>query len=266
MAHKDGRVLARENEIKILRSLYRFGWLRTRDLAVLVWQRWKNRPESACPNLLQAEPTQSGLRMAQRTLKRMKSRRLVLDALAPDGSVIYTLAEAGVRVLSHLGLAAASGKDLIRGVSAGYFRHRCIANEIAIAAIVQGYRISTEREIARGLWLGKANGYGGKKPDVLIRHDKSAWWVEVEKSRKNTKEYANLVKWLSGVLRQSYHHGSLVMDGQGTTLEKLVFVCTPVFQNKLYKDLEKAGWGKRQIDGKVKFETSLYHFKDILFR
>jgi hypothetical protein len=266
MVHKDGRVLARENEIKILRSLHRFGWLRTRDLAVLVWQRWKNRPESACPNLLQAEPTQSGLRMAQRTLKRMKSRCLVLDALAPDGSVIYTLAEAGVRVLSHLGLAAASGKDLIRGVSAGYFRHRCIANAIAITAIIQGYRVSTEREIARGLWMGKANGYGGKKPDVLIRHDKSAWWVEVEKSRKNAKEYANLVRWLSGVLRQSNKQEILVMDAQGITLEKLVFVCTSVFQNKLYKDLEKLGWGRYLVDEKVKFQASLYSFKDIFFK
>mgnify|MGYP000853832867 FL=1 len=44
MTNKDGRAIARENEVRVLRALHRFGWLRTRDLAVLVWQRWARSP------------------------------------------------------------------------------------------------------------------------------------------------------------------------------------------------------------------------------
>lgn len=44
MKVKDGRAIAHDNEVRVLRALHRFGWLRTRDLAALVWQHWHARP------------------------------------------------------------------------------------------------------------------------------------------------------------------------------------------------------------------------------
>ncbi len=89
--HKDGRITARENEIRVLRALHRCGWLRTRDLAALVWQDWARNPAGE-PSLKPPTSTASGLRMAQRTLRRLRDKRLVLSSHAPDGSIIYALA------------------------------------------------------------------------------------------------------------------------------------------------------------------------------
>ena len=55
MKTKDGRALARENELNVMRALHRFGWLRTRNLAALVWQRWARNPAEV-PSLCQATP------------------------------------------------------------------------------------------------------------------------------------------------------------------------------------------------------------------
>ncbi|MEZ0246991.1 MAG: hypothetical protein ACAH09_10170, partial [Methylophilaceae bacterium] len=78
MTNKDGRAIARANEVRVLRALHRFGWLRTRDLAALVWQRWANQPAEK-HNLQPPIATASGLRMAQRTLRRLRDKRLVLS-------------------------------------------------------------------------------------------------------------------------------------------------------------------------------------------
>jgi hypothetical protein len=90
----DGRIIATENEIHVLRALHRFGWLRTRDLAALIWQRWKSRliGEAA---LRPPVATASGLRMAQRTLRQLADARQVLRGKALDDSLIYALSEAG---------------------------------------------------------------------------------------------------------------------------------------------------------------------------
>ncbi len=264
MTNKDGRAIARENEVRVLRALHRFAWLRTRDLAALVWQRWARSPAGE-PDLKPPVATDTGLRMAQRTLKRLRDKRLVLSSRAPDGSVIYALAEAGARALQHIGVPATTGKDLMRTFSTAHYRHRCIANEIAVGSILAGYRVSTEREIAQGLWLGGEDGIAGKKPDVLIRSGNTVWWVEVERSRKNAKDYARLLQWLGAVAQDAFRATGPVLLGEKVRWGKLVFICTPAFQAKLTRDLTAAGWKKIHIDALVSFETSLYRFEDISF-
>lgn len=261
---KDGRITARDNEIRVLRALHRFGWLRTRDLAALVWQRWARNPAEA-PSFKPAVPTASGLRMAQRTLRRLRDKRLVLSSRAPDGSTIYALAEAGVHGLQQVGIAAASGKDFMRSFSSGHFRHRCIANEVAIGAIIKGYRVSTEREIAKGLWIGGESGIEGKKPDVLLRGGDSVWWVEVEKSRKNSKDYVSLLKWLGKVARDAFGAAGGELLGNKVRWNRVVFICTPAFQARLSKDLAAAGWKQSHLDALLLFQSTLYSFKDIVF-
>lgn len=264
MSNKDGRAIARENEVRVLRALHRFGWLRTRDFAVLVWQRWARNPAGE-PDLKSPVPTPSGLRMAQRTLKRLRDKRLVLSSRAPDGSVIYALAEAGARALQQIGVAAATGKDMMRSFSSAHYRHRCIANEIAVGGIVEGFRASTEREIAQGLWLGGEQGVAGKKPDVLLRSGDTAWWVEVERSRKNAKDYARLLKWLGTVAQDAFRATGSTLLGEKMRWGRVVFICTPAFQAKLTRDLTASGWTKAHFDAFLKFEACLYCFGDILF-
>jgi len=260
MQTKDGRLLARENEIRVLRALHRFGWLRTRDLAALVWTRWQRQPAGA-PALMPHLASASGLRMAQRTLRRLADARQVLSGKAPDGSVIYALAEAAARRLQQLGVPAATGKDLVRSFSTGQFRHRAIANEIAISGIIAGFRVSTEREIAQDKWFGGVNGVAGKKPDVLLAGGGQVWWVEVERSRKNASDYAKLLKWLGTVISDANHR--LLVNGQRWA--KVVFVCTPAFQARLLRDLEAASWKKSAVDAMISFSTTLYKFEDIAF-
>lgn len=263
MQTKDGRTIARENEVRVLRALHRFGWLRTRDLAALVWQRWEKHPVSV-PDFKPAAASASGMRMAQRTLSRLAGARQVLQGQAPDGSVIYSLSEGGARRLQQFGVPAASGKDLIRSFSTAQFRHRCVANEIAIGSIVAGFRVSTEREIAQDRWLGGADGIAGKKPDVLLNGDGQIWWVEVEKSRKNAKDYARLLSWLATMGNDALRLSGPTLLGDSLRWAKVVFVCTSAFQEKLCRDLTAAGWKKGSIDSLIMFKPSLYSFKDIL--
>lgn len=266
MTNKDGRVVAKENEVRVLRALHRFGWLRTRDLAALVWQAWNTAPATA-PNLKPVAAPPGGLRMAQRTLRRMHDKRLVLRGRAPDGGQIYALAEAGKQALQEMGIRAASGKDLVRTFSGAFYRHRCIANEIAVAAILDGFKVSTERETAQGLWLGGEAGIAGKRPDALIRTREAIWWVEVERSRKNSKDYARLLKWLQRVAQDVMQPGGTGARLLGEKLQwrKVIFICTPTFRNKLLKDLSEQGVKKVFVETLLSFETELYNLEGISF-
>ena len=264
MSKKDGRQIARENETRVLRALHRFGWLRTRDLAALCWRRWASRP-SGPPSVGLTPPTASALRMAQRTMRRLRDARLVITGQGPDGSVIYALSEGGARALKDAGVTAISGKDLVRGFSAAYYRHRSISNQIAISGMVQGYRASTEREIAQGLWLGGEVGIAGKRPDVLLRSGNQVWWIEVEKSRKNAKDYKALLIWLGKVLQDSTRRDGSRLLPPGQVWGRVVFICTPAFEGKLRRDLEDQGWTRRQVDMLSCFESALYTVEDTLF-
>ncbi|MDA8095794.1 MAG: replication-relaxation family protein [Betaproteobacteria bacterium] len=264
MQNRDGRALARENEIRVLRALHRFGWLRTRDVAALAWQRWARNPTTE-PSLRRPMPTATGLRMAQRTLKRLREKRQVLRSRAPDGSLIYALAEAGARILKQNGVAAITGKDQMRTFSSAHYRHRCIANEIAVGAIVEGFRTATEREVAQGLWLGGEDSIAGKKPDVLLRGDGRVWWVEVERSRKNARDYGRLLQWLGVVGRDAFRQSGPELLRDGLRWAKVVFICTEAFCARLCRDLAAAGWKKNHIDTLLRFEMSLYTFEDISF-
>lgn len=265
MITRDGRAVARENELRVLRALHRFGWLRTRDLAVLVWQRWLAQALASGPDLTPRQPTAAALRMAQRTLRRLRVGRQVLSSRAPDGSTLYALAESGARSLQAIGIAASSGKDLLREFSSSHFRHRCIANEIAIAAIVDGFRASTERETAQGLWFGGAGGVAGKRPDAVLRDGGRVWWVEVERSRKNAKDYSRLLDWLNVVVEDAARDEGSKLLGTNHMWVKVVFVCVPAFRNKLSRDLVARGWQRYELDSLLLFETSLYKFEDINF-
>jgi len=220
------------------------------------------------PRLEAPVATASDLRMAQRTLRRLADSRQVLRGQGPDGSVIYALSEAGARRLQHMGVAATTGKDLVRAFSTAHFRHRTIANMIAIRALSDGYGVSTEREVSQGKckYLGGVEGIAGKKPDVLLRgYDGRVWWCEVERSRKNAKEYARLLKWLDAVAADAASTSGSKLLGNDLKWGKVIFVCTRAFRAKLTRDLMAKGWKKSALDALVAFSTELYRFEDIVF-
>ncbi|HDR9271203.1 hypothetical protein ISF61_22075 [Burkholderia pseudomallei] len=264
MTARDGRIIAREREERLLKSLARFGFLRTRDCAALR-PVWANGATGA-PSLKAPVATASDIRMAQRTLRRLLGARQVLRGQGPDGSVIYALSEAGARRLQHTGVAAETGKDLVRAFSSAHFRHRTIANMIAIRGLLDGYRVSTEREASQGRCLGGIEGIAGKKPDVLLRGaDGRVWWCEVERSRKNAKEYAKLLKWLDAVAADAANASGSKLLGRGLEWGKVIFICTRAFRAKLTRDLLVKGWKKSALDTLIEFSTELYRFEDIVF-
>ncbi|KVF76645.1 hypothetical protein WJ22_26395 [Burkholderia vietnamiensis] len=263
MTARDGRIIAREREQKLLHSLSRFGFLRTRDCAALrpVW----GRGATGEPNLEAPVATASDVRMAQRTLRRLFEAHQVLRGQGPDGSVIYALAEAGARRLQQAGIAATTGKDLVRAFSSAHFRHRTIANEIAIRGLLDGYKIESERELSQGKSV-IGDGIAAKKPDVLLRGaDKRIFWIEVERSRKNAKDYAKLLKWLDTVAADAADASGSKLLGAGLRWGKVIFVCTRAFRAKLTRDLIAKGWKKSALDALIRFETTLYRFEDIVF-
>jgi hypothetical protein len=194
----------------------------------------------------------------------MRDGRLVLQAHGPDGSTIYALAEGGARQLQDAGVAACSGKDAARNLSGGYFFHRCIANQLAIAGIVQGYRVATEHEVARGLWTGGEAGLAGKRPDVIWRDGGQWLWFEVERSRRNSTDYARLLAWLDEVHRLM-QGGRLAQTIAGIVSLRVVFICSPQFSAKVTGDLLARRWTGNDIEKLLVFETSLYDLKERVF-
>lgn len=256
MAKLDGQLMAQRNDLQLLKALHKFGWLRTRDIALVIWMHSK-RPRGE----FQITPitiTPSALRMAQRTLARLRHDHKVIRVQAPDSSWIYGLSEAGARQLIGHGIPAKSGKDLVRRVSLSYYHHRRLANEISILAKLQGYRVNSELEIAAGQWLGGLGGVKGKKADVVIRDGKLVWWVEVERSRRNQRDYSKLICWLNAMWPINQAANINVDLPGGHTLIKVVFVGSDAFMNKLIEDLKKTGWDDAMIQQRILPIRSLY--------
>lgn len=262
--HRDGREVAIEQQTSILRLLHRFGWLRAKDLASLTEGGASKAPPKQGPNLQPVVAGSVGVRRVQRHLVKLRELRLVLMSQAPNGSWIYALSEKGARTLQGLGLSASTGKDMLRRYHAAFFLHRNVANEVAISALYQGFSISTEREIAQGKWMGGRDGILGKRPDVAIRSGSDAWLVEVERSHRNRKDYAHLLAFLDGVW-QGCRVGQSADLGNGHRLRQVIFVSTQGFATKLSKDLLGHGWSAEELAVRVRFEVSLYSFKDIAF-
>lgn len=249
MTQPDGREIARQNEQRALKALHKFGWLRTRDLAALLWMKGGAKPQRFALEPIIVAP--SAYRMAQRTLARLRQQRCVIWLQAPDGSTIYGLSEGGARHLVGLGIPAHPGKNLVRRVSLSHYHHRRLANELAILAQLQGYRVASETEIAAGTWLGGYQGVAGKKPDVLVRDGKRVWWLEVERSRRNKRDYVKLLDWLRALWPdRSRADAPAVLPG-GHGLGQVVFVCTGAFIDRVMADLKAQGWNDAQIISRI---------------
>ncbi|MGV8990732.1 MAG: hypothetical protein ACOH1Q_04935 [Thiobacillus sp.] len=185
---------------------------------------------------------------------------------APDGSRIYGLSESGARHLVGMGVPAKSGKDHIRRVSLSFFQHRRLANEIAICALLQGFRANSEHEIAKGEWLGGVKGVQGKKPDVVVRGGSGsgkyvAFW-EVERSRRNFRDGEKLLSWIKTMWPPGHAVGTPAELPGGYKLNKVLFIANAAFIERLTTELGDAGWTEKMIANRIHAVKSLYVTED----
>lgn len=246
------------NRLRILKFLNRFGWLRTRDIASLTWPPTIKGYANQMPNFTAAQATSGGLRMAQRTMRHLLEQGFVLRTKAPDGAVIYALAQKGADILKRTGIEARSGKDLLRPHSFSYYRHRCISTEVAISALLQDCKVTTELELTKGSPF--INSELHKTPDVLIRSYGTWCWVEVERSRRNQTDYLRLLRWLNSI-----RNDPKLALAEHVRPEHfvVVFICVLAFKKRLSTDLLREGWSNREIESLIDFKTDLYTFEVI---
>lgn len=254
---RDGREAAQRNEARTLKYLYRFGFLRTRDIAALVWRTSKTHAGKGQFAATPITVSPSSLRMGQRTLARLLAARLVIRHTAPDGANLYGLSEGGARFLREQGIPAQSSRHWLRRFSPNQYHHRRLSTELAIMAIQQGFRVVTEREIAMGQWFGGQTGIAGKKPDAIIRSGPSVWWVEVERSRKNGADYTKLLAWLGVMWQGQDAYAAPPLTG-GFSLQQVVFLAAPAFTQRLAEDLARRGWEINSIEQRIMSIPLLY--------
>jgi len=194
--------------------------------------------------------------------ERVKS---ILSSTTPDNSHIYALSQKGANHLNAVDINSTSGKDLLRFFSFDQYRHRVISNEIAISALLQGFKVFTEREIAQNKWHFDKAGFFGKKPDCFIENKEYGWWIEVERSRKNQKDYIFLLDWLNAIFQSCQRPHEKPAIGRKIGIQKIVFICTPIFEKRVIADLIKIGWNEEQVYLRLIFLTSLYSFRQTCF-
>lgn len=257
MTKLDGRALARRNEHKILKLLHRLGWARSREAACL-WLPSRSTPPRGGFDPAPILVPGSALRMAQRTIGRLREQRLVFTHMGPDGSHLYALTEGGARMLKGMGIPATSGKDWLHRFSMAQYHHRRLSNELAILAMLQGYRIKTDREIAQGAGVGGMEGVQSKRADVTARSGQTLYWGEVVRSRVNARDYTHLLEWIDGLWVTGRNIWLPAPLPEGLELAQVIFLADRAFSERLTSDLKSRGWSDELIAHRLKFKLSLY--------
>jgi len=168
------------NDTKGLLFVHQFGWLRTAELAKLMW------PHSPANR-------QAADRVARGWIK----RQLVIVRDLPDGSGrALVLATAGVRLLAENGIDAETGKDIGRFNTDSWqppatWRHDLIAHGVLCELHRLGYKVYPEKELRRRAESDK------KIPDGFAAKGDIGIWLEVENARKTGHEMHKLADALS---------------------------------------------------------------------
>lgn len=106
----DGRSVAENNEVEVLKAVRYFGHLRRSEVARAVWPRSSHR---------------SAYLMAQRTVKRMVDKGYLLERANTLGSISLVLASKGVARLRECNITSVEGYDM-SSISGPQFFHRTV--------------------------------------------------------------------------------------------------------------------------------------------
>ena len=171
--------LARETEEKTLHWLKRFGYLTSKQLALLLFEDGRHTSKAAVT------------RLAQYTLKRLEDGGFLVADKKPCNPAYYAMSLRGCR---RIDVPGKYGKDALRHIN----NHRTLANSIAAYYVFDENKVWTEREIQRKEAPFKV--FGRKVPDVLIETFTEQYtdyhWIEIEASKKATRDVNATVDWL----------------------------------------------------------------------
>lgn len=175
-----------------LKYVHRFGYLRNRDIAELVYAENASRD-----------------RQAQRLTRGLVDGGLLTERTVNRISRFALTAKGASFVRDNVGMSAKSGVDLLRTITG----HRDAANETAVKAINEGWSVITDHEIQTSLH----RDYHGKTPDCLLykmvcneisadvtengisslgQLEKHYAWIEVENSERGGRDRKTVADWI----------------------------------------------------------------------
>jgi hypothetical protein len=205
----DGRSVADNNEIEVLKSIRYFGHLRRTEVARAVWPRSSHR---------------SAYLMAQRTVKRMLEKGLLLERANSLGSISLILASKGVARLRELNITAVEGYDMT-GIGGPQFFHRTIGNCFLIDRARNGEVVYGEYALSRDwapLTRAMFRDHYKKIPDGVTVTSGSVRgyaegfqaldWIEVESSYKPDDELRRLFELGLRLPEPVQSRANLVLD------------------------------------------------------
>lgn len=205
-----GKLVARENELKVLRALHLFGHLRRIEVAQFVW------PFSSLA---------SSKIMCSTTVKRMIDARLILERPNSLGGKSLVLGSAGAAALQNEGIESDAGYDLT-SVTGPQFWHRTLGTSFLVNKASQGVLAYGEHFLARE--KGALNRLSliktfEKAPDGLLLRPhgvNASWvdWVEVESSAKDNSEIFKMFNILN------FTHGKPFGESKSYKVGKLYIV------------------------------------------
>lgn len=169
---EDGFLIGQDNDLEGLRWLAKFGFLRAKDVGVLLWGREEN-----------------SFKYGQRICRKWIDKGYVLKRELPSkAGGAFVLAAGGVKFLSENGINSKTGKDW-GSIKNGEWspptewKHHVIANSFLCYLHKDDESIVTENEL-------RASGATGKLPDGIYFIDEYAFWIEVENHRKSGQKMA----------------------------------------------------------------------------
>jgi hypothetical protein len=169
--------ISEAHQMRCLDAIGRFGWIRPKELSKLIWQDSEN-----------------GQKFAERLLRLLRDKKLVLARQLPGRSKAYVLTLRGSKTINEF-----QGSDFIPGVRWGRvengvwtapdtWRHDLITTGVLIHFEQQGFDVFHDWNIRR------AHPDVMKIPDGIIVKGKACYWIEVENSHKTGDHLVSMCK------------------------------------------------------------------------
>ena len=189
---RDGNEIAAEYDEKICLNLVRFGYLTARMIAFII---------RGCDDA-------EDMRAAQRRLRSLAARQLVIQERLDNGIPVYKLTQKGARFLTDLGYQGIPKRGT-RDARTGNCFHRSLTNQYLIIWREDFDRFWPEYSVLKGWAPFKNFSHKGYRmvPDALalMKEDHSTGtksgllWIEAEnavKSPKRLKQIADLANYI----------------------------------------------------------------------
>jgi len=206
--HRDGNVIAAEYDEAICLHLLDFGYLTSRMIAELI------RP---------GDP--AGLRTAQRRMKALVKRRLVIRERTDSGIPLYKLSKKGADYLADLGHDGVPERGT-RDAKTGNPFHRSLSNNFLIFELPKSVKYWSEYEILRNRAPLNFFKFEGIKmvPDALFDTAEGTFWVEAENAVKRPKRLAQLAR-LADHLFGEFNGYSFNFEDELYSIRGMLFIC-----------------------------------------